>query len=140
MKKRRKLSNMLVIAEIMRDSLLSKAAKLTGVAIACHRNLKTLTCCPSQHTLSMATGTDVKTIRKGTLELIDKKYLITTRDRALNAQWEHSQYYFLRDWAAQRALVASTDFQGDRMLFAAAGGWLNTVNGENAPTNSIINA
>ena len=53
MPKMRKLSNILVIRDMMTDPLLTKNAKIVGVAIAMRRNLKTLICCPSQKILSV---------------------------------------------------------------------------------------
>ena len=104
----------------MHDTLLTKAAKYTGVAIALHRNLKTLDCFPSQETLATMTGIDIKTIRKGTAELQLKKYLIVVKERQPGHSWDQSYYYFLRDWAAQKVIVNSWDFAGDKMRFKLA--------------------
>lgn len=141
MKHRRKLSNMLVIREIMYDSLLSRTAKDVGVAIALHRNLSTLLCCPSQNTLSMMTGIACpKAVRKGISELSEKAYLIIVKSREEGSAWDSSHYFFLRDFAAQRVVAARSDFQGDLVLFMAA--WSKaqdiTVNGVSRPTNSIV--
>lgn len=121
-KYRRRLSNLLVIKEIMRDTTLTKNAKLVGVALANHRNLSDLTCCPSQETLgTMCLIKDPKQVRAAIKLLVERKYIVVTKGRRQGSEWDHNQYYFLRDWAAQRELSKSDEFKGDRTLFGFAG-------------------
>ncbi len=102
----------------MTDPLLTKNANIVGVAIAMRRNLKTLICCPSQQTLSVDCAIkDPKQIREAIQTLIDKQYLVMAKDRTQGAKWDHCQYYFKRDWAAQRDLAKQPDFPGDKDLF-----------------------
>jgi hypothetical protein len=117
-KKRRKLSNILVIWEIMRDATLTKNAKIVGVSIAMRRNLKTLVCCPSQSTICTDSAIrDPKQVSEAIETLEAKKYIRVAKDRTTGSKWDHCQYYFLRDWAAQRALVKSPEITGDKHLF-----------------------
>ena len=91
------LNNHALLWSIVQDNSLTSTEKLVAMTLAVHRNVSTMSCCPSYNTLSKETKISRAWVVKTINSLIEKGVIVKVEPPRDGRQYKSNHYYFTFD-------------------------------------------